>query len=84
MSAQDSEFTEIDSGSTSNKQEFGFKYNPMAGDICTMWSTPNKNIHFHTCAFDGSKWISDFVQNNCNVYRSASPCTMEYHVFRHK
>ncbi len=84
MSVQGSEFTEIDSGTTSNKQEFGFKYNPMAGDICTMWSTPNKNIHFHTCAFDGSKWISDFVQNNCNVYRSASPCTMEYHVFRHK
>lgn len=84
MQKSDSDFQEIASRSETNKQEFTFGVNLLPGDICTMWSTPDRKIHYHTCAFDGSRWISDFVQNTCNVYRSHKPCTMEYHIFRHK
>ena len=84
MQKSDSDFVELTAKTETNKQEFTFGVNLLPGDVCTMWSTPNKKLHFHTCAFDGSKWISDFVQNTCNVYRSHNPCTMEYHIFRHK
>lgn len=84
MKADNSDFIEIDSNTQSSKDEFKFRVNLLQGDICTMWSTPNKEKHFHTCAYDGNKWISDFVQNTCNVYKSSSPCQMVYHIFRHK
>lgn len=84
MKADNSDFIEIDSNTQSSSEEFKFRVNLLQGDICTMWSTPNKEKHFHTCAYDGNKWISDFVQNTCNVYRSSSPCQMVYHIFRHK
>ena len=84
MQKSDSDFQEIASRSETNKQEFTFGVNLLPGDICTMWSTPDRKVHYHTCAFDGSRWVSDFVQNTCNVYRSHKPCTMEYHIFRHK
>ena len=88
LKVNNSDFVEAASGVTTNKQEFSFNgVKPSKGDICTMWSLPKtaaKGAHFHTCAFDGSKWISDFVQSTCNVYRSKSECRMEYHLFKHK
>ena len=85
MKANNSDFIEIAGGTSSSKDEFRFNINLLQGDICTMWSTPKKEIHFHTCAYDGKKWISDFIQNKCNVYTSSNKvCTMEYHIFRHK
>lgn len=66
----------------SNKIEFSLG-TVQKGDICVMW-TPDKKTHFHTCAYDGYRWHSDFVQNSCNVYRNSSSCTLEWHLFRHK
>ena len=88
LKASGSEFKEAVSGVSSNKQEFNFGSNkPSKGDICTMWSLPKSTksgSHYHTCAFDGSHWVSDFVQPSCNVYRSKSECQMEFHLFKHK
>jgi hypothetical protein len=88
LKVNDSEFKEAVSGVTTNKQEFNFgSIKPSRGDICTMWSLPQsskKGSHFHTCAFDGTHWVSDFVQDTCNVYRSKSACQMEFHLFKHK
>lgn len=84
MKAQNSDFVEVrGSNSSSNKTEFQLG-EVKKGDVCVMWSLPNRNLHYHTCAFDGTNWYSDFKQNNCNVYRSAASCTMEWHLFRHK
>ena len=88
LKASGSDFKEAVSGVSSNKQEFNFGSNkPSKGDICTMWSLPKSTksgSHYHTCAFDGSHWVSDFVQPSCNVYRSKSECQMEFHFFKHK
>ena len=84
MKGQNSDFVEVrGSNSSSNKTEFQLG-EVKKGDVCVMWSLPNRNLHYHTCAFDGTNWYSDFKQNNCNVYRSADSCTMEWHLFRHK
>ena len=76
------------SGKPSNVH-FVFPQQPQKGDICVMWcnyNTDTSKNHFHTCAFDGSKWISDFVQNNCNVYTNSSVVydNIQWYVFRHK
>ena len=87
MKDSNSDFVEIQSGSQSNKQEFNFAYNPLRGDICTMWWKNHEDPSsppFHTCAYDGKNWVSDFVQNTCNVYRSKNPLELEFHIFRHK
>jgi hypothetical protein len=82
LSKGDSDFTEIRSGGgVTNKTEFSLG-TVNKGDICVMW-TPDKKTHFHTCAYDGSNWYSDFKQNSCNIYRSSKPCTMDWHLFRH-
>jgi hypothetical protein len=82
--AADSVFGEIQGGTTSNKNEIPFSFTPQKGDICTMWKQGKKPPR-HTCAFDGSHWVSDFVQLGCNVYRSVKEeFTLEFHVFRHK
>ena len=89
MNSSNSDFKEIDNGECSSKQHFSFRNSPQKGDICLMWCKNNHNTssssnHFHSCAFDGSKWYSDFAQNNCNVYTRGFECTMEWHLFRHK
>jgi hypothetical protein len=88
MKASNSDFVEAASGQCSNKvDDFNFGSATISkGDVCVMWTLlPNpKKLHRHTCAFDGSHWISDFVQQRCNVYRSASECRLEYHLFKHK
>ena len=87
LNAAGSDFEEIKSAkNVTNKVEFSLG-TVQKGDICVMW-TPDKGkakgTHFHTCAFDGSNWISDFTQNSCNVYRNRDACKMEWHLFRHK
>lgn len=88
MKASNSDFVEAASGQCSNKvDDFNFGSATISkGDVCVMWTLPPnpKKLHRHTCAFDGSHWISDFVQQRCNVYRSASECRLEYHLFKHK
>jgi len=83
MKSENSDFVEVRGAqSVTNKTEFQLgKINK--GDICVMWSK-DKSTHFHTCAYDGSNWYSDFKQNSCNVYRSSNACSMEWHLFRHK
>ena len=84
MKQQGTDFIEIQNTNpfVSNKKEFEISgYNPQPGDICVMWTTDRKS--YHTCAYDGQKWMSDFVQNTCNVYRGKNPCTLEFHIFRH-
>lgn len=89
MIRSNSDFTEIASGSkVSNKTEFNLP-RVQRGDICVMWTTNRQQVkrdlwHFHTCAFDGSNWISDFKQLTCNIYRSRSQCYLDWHLFRHK
>ena len=58
--------------------------NPQPGDIVVINCTPSRKWG-HICMFNGEYWVSDFVQNNCNVYTgSRDVCTMEWHLFRHK
>ena len=76
------DFKEIQSGETSNSTELPFTIKPLKGDICTMWKK-GRIPPRHTCAFDGTHWVSDFIQYTCNVYKSSSPFTLEFHVFRH-
>lgn len=84
IKSRNSDFIEVNHGVTPSNKEFSMG-NIQPGDICLMWSIPNKDIHYHACAFDGKHWVSDFVQNNCNVYTGKKPlCKMEWHVFRHK
>jgi len=77
------DFVEISSGlNVTNKTEFSLG-NINRGDICVMWGM-GKVYPYHTCAYDGNNWYSDFKQNSCNVYKSSSECRMEWHLFRHK
>lgn len=77
------------SGKPSNVH-FDFPSPPQKGDICLMWCNyipDTKKNHFHSCAFDGSNWVSDFVQNNCNVYTGKDVTVydnIQWYVFRHK
>ena len=82
MKRQDSDFVEIRSA-TNVPSESEFSLGALQkGDICVMWSS--QKAKFHTCAYDGSGWYSDFVQNSCNVYRSGKHRIFEWHLFRHK
>ena len=84
MKANNSDFVEIKNGVEKSNKEFSLG-EIKKGDICVMWSKPNKNVHFHSCGYDGSKWYSDYKQSSCNAYRRVSPpCDMEWHLFRHK
>lgn len=78
------DFVEVEGGNISSTKEITFSKGKKQGDICVYWCL-SKSVHYHTCSFDGSNWVSDFVQNNCNVYTgSKTTCTMEWHLFRHK
>ena len=93
MKASNSDFTEVAHGVQSNLEGMKFPQTPQKGDVCTMWKsgrkgdTSTKTNHYHTCAYDGKNWISDFTQNNCNVYRNEKKYgrfSLEWHLFRHK
>jgi hypothetical protein len=70
LKAADSDFAVVDEGLFTGKGEFPFSKPPEKGDICTFWSEGNKKAKRHTCAFDGSRWISDYVQSSCRIYNS--------------
>lgn len=67
LKAADSDFAVVDEGLFTGKGEFPFSKAPEKGDICTFWSEGDKAKR-HTCAFDGSRWISDYVQSSCRIY----------------
>lgn len=82
MKSSNSDFKVVDEGLfTEKNKEFPFTDTPQKGDICTFWSRSNKAKR-HTCAFDGSKWISDFVQGKCRQYNSYTD--IDWCRFRHK
>ena len=86
MIAINDDFVQIASGTSSNSTELNLP-KIQKGDVCTMWSVPNRNNKFHTCAYDGSNWISDFTQRMCNVYsneKKYGKFTIEWHLFRYK
>ena len=83
------DFNEAEHGVCSSKKHFTFSKPLQKGDICLMWCEGNHNSdttknHYHSCGYDGSRWVSDFVQNNCNVYTGLFECRMEWHLMRHK
>ena len=89
MIASNSDFNEIQHGTTSSKQEFVFNSPPQKGDVCLMWcqgnhKTDSKENHFHSCGFDGNSWVSDYTQSKCNGYTGSWECTLEWHLMRHK
>jgi hypothetical protein len=67
LKAADSDFAVVDEGVFTGKGEFPFVSPPEKGDICTFWSEGD-TAKRHTCAFDGSRWISDYVQSSCRLY----------------
>jgi hypothetical protein len=70
LKADNSDFAVVDEGLFTGEGEFPFSKPPEKGDICTFWSEGNKKAKRHTCAFDGSRWISDYVQSSCRIYNS--------------
>ncbi len=86
LKAADSDFGVVDEGIKEGEGEFPFGAAPKKGDICTFWAIDSNGNHkssnFHTCAYDGSKWISDFVQAKCRQYNGES--RIKWHRFRHK
>lgn len=86
LKADNSDFGVVDEGIMESKGEFPFGAAPKKGDICTFWAIDSNGNHkssnFHTCAYDGSKWISDFVQGKCRQYNGES--RIKWYRFRHK
>lgn len=70
LKADNSDFAVVDEGVFTGEGEFPFVNPPEKGDICTFWSEGNKKAKRHTCAFDGSRWISDYVQSSCRIYNN--------------
>lgn len=54
------------------KQAAWTKLNAQVGDISVM----EHGEHGHICMWNGSKWISDFAQNNMWPYRGDGTCTI--------
>ena len=54
------------------KQKEWSRNNAKPGDIAVM----NHGEHGHICMWNGSKWISDFPQNNMWVYDGDGTCTI--------
>jgi hypothetical protein len=52
-----------------------------AGDVAIIGTDASKTGgNYHACMWSGSQWISDFVQNNLNVYKRSEPCAIyRYH-----
>ena len=76
--SKSSEWKEVGSGTTTGRN-LPENVEVKVGDIVTMW---NKNkTHYHTCSYDGSKWISDYVQNYCIPKYG---CEVEWHLMRFK
>ena len=82
MKSNGSRFHEITGGTSSSKYEFNFGQSVQKGDICVMWQIGRKEPR-HTCAYDGSRWYSDVVQNMCNVYTGSGEFKIEWHLFRY-
>jgi hypothetical protein len=55
-----------------DKQAAWTKLNAQVGDISVM----DHGEHGHICMWNGSKWISDFAQNNMWPYRGDGTCTI--------
>lgn len=55
-----------------DKQATWTKLNAQVGDISVM----DHGEHGHICMWNGSKWISDFPQNNMWPYRGDGTCTI--------
>lgn len=84
MKTADSDFVEIDSGiSAANSGELGFTKSIQVGDICVMWRRRNTNDSsgYHTTAYNGKQWVSDYLQKRCRPNYSH---TVEWHLMRHK
>ena len=48
-----------------------------AGDVAIIGKNARlSGGHFHACMWTGSQWVSDFKQNNLNVYSSSQPCAI--------
>jgi hypothetical protein len=45
-------------------------YTPVKGDIAVYKKGNNTDVPGHICMFDGTRWYSDFKQNNMYVYGS--------------
>lgn len=56
------------------------EYNPQKGDIAVYKKGTDTNHPGHICMYDGSRWCSDFKQNNMYIYGSLY--TPEIDVFR--
>lgn len=52
-----------------------------AGDVAIIGTDASKTGgSYHACMWSGSQWISDFRQNNLNVYKHSEPCAIyRYH-----
>ena len=52
-----------------------------AGDVAIIGTDASKTGgKYHACMWSGSQWISDFRQNNLNVYKHSEPCAIyRYH-----
>jgi hypothetical protein len=88
LKSRSGEMMEISSGEGPITSTFGKPEESQKGDICVMWTPEgkrNKNTGFHSCAFDGQNWISDFVQNRCNIYSNSKKFSgITWYIFRHK
>ena len=53
----------------------------LAGDVCTS-DYNDRNSCNHVCIYNGTNWVSDFRQNNMNVYGTETGCKLHIYRFR--